>query len=174
MAVIILDRDGVINYDSAEYIKSAEEWRAIPNSINSISRLSKAGYKIYIATNQAGLARKLFTKADLDAMHDKLRILVQEAGGKINEIFYCPHHPDDACKCRKPGIGLLEKIAEHANEDLRGQAFVGDSLKDIQAAEAMGCEPFLVLTGNGQNTRAALDHEVKTFDNLGEFADFIL
>ena len=169
MAVIILDRDGVINFDSADYIKSAAEWIPIPGSIEAINLLCRYGFRIYIATNQAGLARELFTLEDLQDIHRKLRSLVEAQGGKISGIFYCSHHPDKGCDCRKPGTGLLKQIASASGEDLRYQPFVGDSLKDIQAAIAMGCQPILVRTGNGEQTREHVDKSVPVFDNLFSF-----
>ena len=169
MAIVVLDRDGVINVDSAQYIKSVDEWIPLPGSIEAIAALSQNGYRVYIATNQAGLARKLFTLEDLTQMHNKLRRLVEESGGEISGIMFCPHHPDELCRCRKPNIGLLEAIALEANEDLIGQAFVGDSLKDIQAAISMGCKPILVKTGNGRETLKLVDSEIPVFDNLASY-----
>lgn len=173
MAVIALDRDGVINVDSPNYIKSAEEWQPIPGSIEAIKVLCDKGYKIYIATNQAGLARGLFGQDDLDAMHDKLIGLVQQAGGSIAGIMYCPHHPDDKCQCRKPKPGLLEQIERHANESMKGQVFVGDSTKDIEAAQRIGARPVLVLTGNGRKSLSALQAKgvaVESYLSLIDFA----
>ena len=170
MAVIVLDRDGVINFDSSDYIRSAAAWIPIPGSIEAIALLSKFGYRIYVATNQSGLARGLFTPDDLDTIHNKLRSLVRHAGGEIAEIYFCPHHPNAGCNCRKPGIGLLQKIAAHCGEDLTGQPFVGDSLQDIQAAKTMGCKPILVLTGNGTKTLERCPTKPTTFNSLGHFS----
>ncbi len=171
MSVVILDRDGVINQDSAEYIKSADEWLPLAGSLDGIKIISEKGYRVFVATNQAGIGRGLFETSALEAMHKKMCSLVEQAGGKITGIHYCPHHPDDGCRCRKPGTGLLEAIAEKSGEDLRGQPFVGDSVKDIQAAQSMGCRPILVLTGNGLNTQAKLgSDQVETFDDLYQFA----
>ncbi len=171
--LIALDRDGVINIDSPDYIKSKEEWQPIPGSIEAIRLLCDLGYKVYVATNQAGLARGLFAQSDLDAMHAKLKGLVAEQGGAIEGIMYCPHHPDEKCACRKPEPGLLKQIEQHSNESIAGQYFVGDSLKDIRAAQAIGATPVLVLTGNGVSTKSRLDAEGETvaaFDNLLTFA----
>ena len=171
MTIVVLDRDGVINVDSANYIKSAEEWQALPGSIDAIAMVCKKGYQVYVATNQAGLARGLFSPLDLQQMHQKLESLVETAGGKIAGIFFCPHHPDDGCRCRKPNPGLLEQIAESANVSLTNRPFVGDSLKDIQAAVAIGAKPVLVRTGNGRNTEAKLDGlDVDVYDDLAAFA----
>jgi D-glycero-D-manno-heptose 1,7-bisphosphate phosphatase len=173
MAVIALDRDGVINVDSKDYIKSAAEWQPIPGSIEAIAQLCRKGYDIYIATNQAGLARGLFQMSDLEAMHSKLVQLVEAAGGKINGIMFCPHHPDEQCQCRKPRTGLLQQIEAHSRESMQNQYFVGDSSKDIQAARAIKAIPVLVLTGNGTDTREKLEDPVQTFTNLAAFADFV-
>ncbi|MBV1878543.1 MAG: D-glycero-beta-D-manno-heptose 1,7-bisphosphate 7-phosphatase [Pseudomonadales bacterium] len=170
MPLVILDRDGVINVDSSSYIKSAKEWVPIPGSLEAISMLSQAGFHIYIATNQAGLSRKLFNLDDLTSMHNKLEAMLSDIGGTITRIYFCPHHPLANCLCRKPGTGLLEKIAAHSRESLKGQPFVGDSLKDIQAATSMGCEPILVKTGNGLKTQKLIDQDIKVFDNLYAFA----
>jgi D-glycero-D-manno-heptose 1,7-bisphosphate phosphatase len=174
MGIIILDRDGVINYDSVDYIKSTGEWQALPGSIEAIALLSKAGHKIYIASNQAGLARGLFNLNTLNLMHEKLSDLVDEAGGVIDGIFYCPHHPNDNCECRKPKIGLLEQISLHSGKSLIGVPFVGDSEKDIEAAIAMGCQPILVETGNGKITKANIDEKVPCFIDLLTFAQHFL
>ena len=161
----------MINVDSANYIKSAEEWQPLPGSIDAIAMVCKKGYQVYVATNQAGLARGLFSPLDLQQMHQKLESLVETAGGKIAGIFFCPHHPDDGCRCRKPNPGLLEQIAESANISLTNRPFVGDSLKDIQAAVAIGAKPVLVRTGNGRNTEAKLDGlDVDVYDDLAAFA----
>jgi len=171
VTIVVLDRDGVINVDSADYIKSAEEWQPLPGSIDAIAMVCKKGYQVYVATNQAGLARGLFSPSDLQQMHQKLESLVETAGGKIAGIFFCPHHPDDGCRCRKPNPGLLEQIAESANISLTNRPFVGDSLKDIQAAVAIGAKPVLVRTGNGRNTEAKLDSlDVDVYDDLAAFA----
>lgn len=173
MAIIALDRDGVINIDSPDYIKSSDEWLPIPGSIDAISLLCDKGYKVYVATNQAGIARGLFDLDDLNAMHDKLTGLVEQAGGIISGIMFCPHHPDEKCACRKPRPGLLEQIQDHSGESLAGQYFVGDSLKDIQAAGAIGARPALVLTGNGAKTRLEVGEHVPVFSDLADFAQSV-
>jgi D-glycero-D-manno-heptose 1,7-bisphosphate phosphatase len=173
MALVALDRDGVMNFDSSDYIKSASEWQPIPGSIEAIKLLCDKGYQIYVATNQAGLARGLFTPKDLEAMHAKLHKLVNEAGGRIAGIMFCPHHPDENCDCRKPKPGLLKQIEQHSGESMFGQSFVGDSMKDIQAAQAIGAKPVLVLTGNGTKTKQQLaetDENVETYPRLLDFA----
>jgi D-glycero-D-manno-heptose 1,7-bisphosphate phosphatase len=154
MKLLILDRDGVINYDSDAYIKTLEEWIPIPGAIEAIARLSKAGWTVAVATNQSGLARGYYDQAMLDAMHARLRQLVAEQGGEVGLIVHCPHGPDDGCDCRKPKAGLLKRIAAHYGVELAGVWFVGDSSGDLDAARAVDCQPVLVKTGKGQRTLA--------------------
>ncbi|MCB1676756.1 MAG: D-glycero-beta-D-manno-heptose 1,7-bisphosphate 7-phosphatase [Halioglobus sp.] len=156
MPLLILDRDGVINRDSRDYIRSVRDWQPLPGSIAAIARLSQAGYRIAIATNQSGLARGYFDVADLEAIHALLCQQVEQRGGRIEVITYCPHLPDAGCHCRKPATGLLQAIERQSGESARGAYFIGDSLKDLQAATDFGCVPILVTTGNGAATLAAL------------------
>ncbi len=158
MKLIILDRDGVINKDSTDYIKSPEEWQPIPGSLAAIAKLTQAGYTVTVATNQSGVARGYYDLATLARIHQKMQALVTAAGGKIDSIFFCPHGPDDQCLCRKPKPGLFQQIAEHYQISLQGVPAVGDSLRDLEAATAMQCKPYLVLTGNGQSTRLKLSN----------------
>jgi D-glycero-D-manno-heptose 1,7-bisphosphate phosphatase len=149
----ILDRDGVINQDSAAFIKHPDEWVALPGSMEAIARLSRAGWRVVIASNQSGVARGLFSMDTLNAIHAKMRREAAQAGGAIDAIFVCPHGPDDGCVCRKPKPGLLLDIARRYDIDLKNVPAVGDSLRDLQAASHAGCAPWLVLTGNGEKTR---------------------
>jgi len=178
MKIVVLDRDGVINQDSDDYIRSAEEFVPIAGSIEAIAKLSNAGFIVTVATNQSGLARGYFDSDRLSEMHHLLCSMVEEAGGKIDGIFFCPHLPTDNCDCRKPKTGLLEQIEREFACKLQGSYFVGDSLKDIKAAEAFGCLPILVRSGKGQLTEQSLmlEHEttVQVFDRLSEAAQFIL
>jgi D-glycero-D-manno-heptose 1,7-bisphosphate phosphatase len=167
----VLDRDGVINLDSPDYIKSPEEWQPIPGSIEAIARFHAAGFKVFIATNQAGVARGKLTLDSLMAIHDKLNDAVTTAGGQIAGIEFCPHHPDERCTCRKPEPGMLHAIESQLGESLVGVPYVGDSLKDIHAAEAAGCLPVLVLTGNGEETLSLRPDLAQVYDNLLAFAD---
>ena len=153
MKLVILDRDGVINHDSAAYIKSPEEWKPIAGSLEAIALLSQAGYRVLVATNQSGVGRGLFEMATLNAIHDKMHRALGLAGGRIDGIFYCPHAHDAGCNCRKPKPGLLEEIAHRFGVSLEGVPFIGDSLRDLQAAVAVGAQPILVLTGKGKKTR---------------------
>jgi len=150
----ILDRDGVINEDSDAFIKSPDEWIPVPGSLEAIARLTNAGWRVVVASNQSGIARGLFSMDTLNAIHAKMRREVAMAGGTIDAIFVCPHGPDDGCACRKPKSGLFEDISHRYEINLAGVPAVGDSLRDLQAAAALGCTPWLVLTGKGAKTQA--------------------
>jgi D-glycero-D-manno-heptose 1,7-bisphosphate phosphatase len=149
MRLLILDRDGVINEDRDDYVKSADEWVPIPGSMEAIARLHRAGWRIAVATNQSGLARGLFDMNALNAMHHKMHELVARAGGRIDAVFFCPHGPDDGCTCRKPLPGLFRAIGERFGVDLGGVPVVGDSVRDVEGAVTVGATPYLVLTGKG-------------------------
>jgi D-glycero-D-manno-heptose 1,7-bisphosphate phosphatase len=153
MKLVILDRDGVINQDSARFIKSPDEWRPIPRSLEAIAKLNHAGYHVVLATNQSGVGRGLFEVSTLNAIHDKMHRALSQIGGRVDAIFFCPHAQDADCACRKPRPGLLEEIARRFNVDLKGVPSVGDSLRDLEAAAAVGAAPILVLTGKGQKTQ---------------------
>lgn len=176
MKLIVLDRDGVINFDSDQYIKSAEEWRPIPGSMQAIARLNQRGYRVAVATNQAGISRGLFDMKALGAMHLKLHQAAQMAGARIDAIFFCPHTPEEKCECRKPMPGMLLSIAKRFSVSLRDVPVVGDSLRDLQAAEQVGAAPYLVLTGKGERTLAGggLPHGTKVFDNLAMMVERML
>jgi D-glycero-D-manno-heptose 1,7-bisphosphate phosphatase len=150
--LIILDRDGVINYDSDQFIKSPEEWRPIPGSLEAIARLNHAGFRVVVATNQSGLGRGLFDMATMVAVNEKLHKALAHVGGRIDAVFYCPHAADSGCECRKPKPGLLMEIGQRLGVDLTGVPCVGDSLRDLQAAQAVGAQPILVLSGKGEKT----------------------
>jgi D-glycero-D-manno-heptose 1,7-bisphosphate phosphatase len=154
MKLIILDRDGVINHDSDLYIKSPDEWKPIPGSLDAIARLTQWGYRVVVATNQSGIGRGLFVMDTLNAIHDKMIKAVAQAGGRIDAVFFCPHTNADKCGCRKPRPGMLEEIATRYNAELEGVPAIGDSLRDLQAAESVGAQPMLVLTGKGKKTEA--------------------
>lgn len=175
--LLILDRDGVINQDSARFVKSAEEWVPLPGSIAAIASLSRAGYTVAVASNQSGLARGLFDRNALRAMHRKLRRLVSNEGGRIDRIVVCPHGPDFGCGCRKPKPGLLIRLARHYGVTLDGVPVVGDSLRDLQAAADAGATPILVRTGNGAKTSRELPRAlrgVRVYDDLAAFAADLL
>jgi D-glycero-D-manno-heptose 1,7-bisphosphate phosphatase len=153
--LVVLDRDGTINHDSDQYIKSPAEWKPIKGSLEAIARLTQAGWRVVVATNQSGIARGLFDTATLNAIHDTMHRAVHQAGGRIDAIFFCPHKNDDNCECRKPKPGMLHEIARRLNVELEGVPMVGDALRDLQAAAAVGGKPILVLTGKGRKTRDA-------------------
>jgi D-glycero-D-manno-heptose 1,7-bisphosphate phosphatase len=169
--VIILDRDGVINHDSDDYIKSPDEWIPIDGSLDAIASLKRAGYRIAVATNQSGLARGYFDLTALNAMHDKLHGLLAQRGVHIDGIFYCPHGPDDHCDCRKPKPGLLYQIRDALDIDLDDTVFVGDSMGDVQAARLVGAQPVLLRTGKGERTLAKLGNnpDLPVYDDLESF-----
>jgi D-glycero-D-manno-heptose 1,7-bisphosphate phosphatase len=152
--LIILDRDGTINEDRDDYVKSPEEWLPIPGALEAIARLNHAGWHAVVATNQSGLGRGLFDMATLNAMHVKMNRLLAEQGGRIDAVFFCPHAPADACRCRKPLSGLFEQIGERFGVDLADVPVVGDSQRDLQAGVALGCPPHLVRTGKGARLNA--------------------
>lgn len=170
MKLVILDRDGVINFDSPSYIKKPAEWKPLPGSLEAIARLTQAGYTVIVATNQSGVGRGLFEMATLNAIHDKMHRAVGQAGGRIDAVFFCPHRPDADCACRKPRTGLLDEIARRFNASLKGVPCVGDSQHDLDAAAAAGGSPILVLTGKGEATQreGRLPPGTKVHKNLAE------
>ncbi len=170
---VIIDRDGVVNRDSDHFIKSVDEWVALPGSLEAIARLSQAQVAVHVATNQSGIARGLFTLAELDAMHRKFRQQLAGYGGEVASIHYCPHGPDDDCDCRKPRPGMYQQIAAAFGFSLEGVPVVGDSLRDLQAAVEVGARPILVRTGKGERTLAAggLPENTQVYCDLSEFVD---
>jgi len=171
---VILDRDGVINADSPNYIKSIEEWRPLTGSLEAIGQLSSAGYQIFVATNQAGISRGKLSLETLHDIHLQMNIEVENHGGKIDGIQFCPHHPDQQCECRKPKPGMLFRLAKDHNLDLANGYFVGDSLTDLQAAKAAGCKGVLVLTGNGKKTRTLMSTAALVHSDLAAFVEDLL
>lgn len=171
MKLIILDRDGVINYDSDQFIKSPQEWRPIEGSMEAIALLNQWGWRVVVATNQSGVGRGLFDMDTLAAIHDKMHRTVAQAGGRIDAIFFCPHAADSKCACRKPKPGMLLEIAERFNVDLNDVPVVGDSLRDLQSAVAAGAQPVLVRTGKGGKTEAdpELPPDTPVHDNLAAY-----
>lgn len=180
--LVILDRDGVINVESPDFIKTPEEWRPIPGSLEAIVKLNQAGYWVAIASNQSGVGRGLFDLAMLERIHEKMRVELAKLGGHIDLILFCPHHPDVNCECRKPKPRLINDIAAHFKIDLKHNPHapvpaIGDSLRDLEAAKAAHCEPILVLTGNGQQTRKNLPADLKNipiYQDLAEAIDKLL
>lgn len=152
MKLVILDRDGVINRDSATFIKNPNEWIPIPGSLEAIALLNQHGYRVAVATNQSGIARGYFDMATLNAIHDKMHKALAQVGGRIDAVFYCPHAADDHCECRKPKTGMLEEIGRRFNVELEMVPGIGDALRDLQAFAKAGCQPYLVRTGKGEET----------------------
>ena len=175
MKLIVLDRDGVINEDSDAYIKSPEEWQPIPGSLEAIAALNRAGYQVVVATNQSGIARGLYDLDTLARIHEKMHQALAAVGGHIEAVFFCPHGPDDDCDCRKPRPGLFHDIAGRLRISLEGVPAIGDSLRDLQAAEAVGALPILVRTGKGRKTEAELgDAGIPVFDDLAAAVRWLL
>jgi D-glycero-D-manno-heptose 1,7-bisphosphate phosphatase len=153
--LILLDRDGVINYDSPDYIKDADEWLPIPGSLEAIAALKGAGFKVAVCTNQAGIGRGLLTREALMRIHAKLATSLADHGVILDALVFCPHHPDEACRCRKPNPGMLIDVMSRLGAEPVDTLYVGDSLRDVQAARAAGCAAALVRTGHGASTEAA-------------------
>ncbi|CAM4446975.1 MAG: D-glycero-beta-D-manno-heptose-1,7-bisphosphate 7-phosphatase [Legionellaceae bacterium] len=176
MKLIILDRDGVINMDSENYIKSPDEWLPIPGSLEAIAKLTEAAYTIAVATNQSGIARGYYDQVILEKIHQKMKKMTNEMGGIIDHIFFCPHGPNDNCLCRKPKPGLFFQIAEYYQISLKDIPAIGDSLRDIMAATEAGCKPYLVLTGNGELTKEKLPqfNSKQIFKTLAHAVDYLL
>lgn len=176
MPFIILDRDGVINYDSDYYIKSPEECVPIPGSLEAIARLNKAGYQIFVATNQSGIARGYYDLPMLERIHSKLTDELAKVGGEFQEIFFCPHHPDENCGCRKPQPGLFYQIADKYPVNLQDTYFIGDTKTDVEVAEQVGCKPILILSEKGNKALQAYPElkQIQQFPDLAAAVDFIL
>ena len=176
MKLVILDRDGVINYDSDDYIKSPEEWIPIPGSLEAIACLTREDYRVVVATNQSGIARGLYDMDTLNRIHAKMHKAVRERGGEIDGIFFCPHGPQDGCRCRKPRPGLFQEIEERFKINLLGVYAVGDSERDIIAARDMLAQPVLVRSGKGQQTLRTSDNlqAIPVYRDLAEFTEALL
>jgi D-glycero-D-manno-heptose 1,7-bisphosphate phosphatase len=181
MKLVILDRDGVINQDSANFIKNPNEWIALPGSLEAIALLNQSGFRVVLATNQSGIARGLFDMVTLNAIHDKMHRALLTVGGRIDALFYCPHSADDNCACRKPKTGMIEDIGRRFSVDLAEVYGVGDSLRDLQAYHDAGCKPILVRSGKGEETLAngnladkKLPANTLVFANLDEAVQHII
>ena len=173
MKLAILDRDGVINENSPDYIKSPEEWYPLPGSLEAIARLKRAGWRVAVATNQSAIGRGLITQATLEAIHASMARALEAHGGRIDVLAYCPHTPDDHCDCRKPASGLLREISTRLGTGLAGVPFIGDNSSDVLAARAVGARPILVRTGYGEATAAEYP-DVPVFDDLAAAVNSLL
>lgn len=176
MKLVILDRDGVINKDSRDFIKTPDEWIPIPGSLEAIALLNQHGFRVVVATNQSGIARGLFDTVTLNAIHDKMHHAVGQMGGHIDAIFYCPHAASDHCACRKPKSEMIEDIGQRFSVDLHKVTGVGDALRDLQAFANAGCQPMLVRTGKGKETQKNENLPANTlvFSDLAEAANYII
>ena len=176
MKLVLLDRDGVINHDSDRVIKSPEEWIPIPGSLEAIARLNREGYRVVVISNQSGIARGLFDTDTLAKIHVKMIEAIRAKGGEIEAIFFCPHGPDDGCRCRKPLPGLFQEVADRLKVSLGGVYAVGDEERDILAARALAAQPVLVRTGKGRRTarRSKQLKDTPVYDDLAAFADALL
>ena len=180
MKLVILDRDGTINVDSDEFVKTPEEWKPLPGALEAIARLNHAGWHVAIASNQSGLGRGLFDVAALNAIHARMHKMLSALGGRIDAVFYCPHSPSEGCQCRKPLPGLFEQIGERFGVDLRTVPVVGDSARDLEAGVAVGCQPHLVLTGKAEALRGqplpadAYPPGTRVHQDLAAFADWLV
>lgn len=179
--LVILDRDGVINRDSDEFIKSPDEWRPLKGSLEAMAKLSQAGYEIVVLTNQSGIGRKLLSADQLGQIHGRMIEHLRQLGGQVQTILFCPHHPDDECECRKPKPGMYTELGNRLGINFNGVFSVGDSIRDLQAAKAAGATPVLVKTGNGRKSLRTIDKQPElelsstpVFDNLSGFVDALL
>ncbi|HEX5046503.1 MAG TPA: D-glycero-beta-D-manno-heptose 1,7-bisphosphate 7-phosphatase [Gammaproteobacteria bacterium] len=173
--LVVVDRDGVINEDSGEFIKSVAEWRPIAGSLEGIAALTQAGYRVVVVTNQSGIARGLLTEEILRDIHERMRSAVRAAGGELAAVYFCPHHPDDGCDCRKPRTALLRRAERELGVALAGVPFIGDRTSDVEAAEAVGARPILVRTGSGAVAARGMDPgRAEVFDDLGAAARALL
>lgn len=176
MKLVILDRDGVINVESPNFIKTPDEWIPISGSLEAIASLNQSGFHVAVATNQSGVSRGLFDMGTLNAIHNKMHRELATVGGRIDAVFFCPHAADDHCDCRKPKTGMIEEISKRFSLDLKEVPAVGDALRDIQAFAKAGCQPILVKTGKGEETLAKGDLPPNTlvFADLAEAAQYII
>ena len=182
MSLVILDRDGVINHDSDDYIKSPDEWQPLPGSLEAIARLCRADYTVVVATNQAGVGRGFFSLEMLTRIHRKMASSIRDKGGRLDSIFFCPHSPADQCGCRKPKPGMLLEISDRLSIGLSGVPVVGDSLRDLEAAAAAGAMPVMVKTGRGRLTQEKLSQgelshtlgQTPVYADLAAFTDAVL
>jgi len=174
-SLVILDRDGVINYDSAAYIRSPDEWRPLPGSLEAIAALHARGRRVVVVSNQSGVGRGLFSEATLAAIHAKMIRAIEAAGGAVSGVYYCPHRPEDACACRKPAPGMLLQIAKDLGCSLVGVPFIGDKVSDVLAADAVRARPILVRTGSGRTAEAELRaRAVEIYEDLAAAVSHLL
>ncbi|HEX6723236.1 MAG TPA: D-glycero-beta-D-manno-heptose 1,7-bisphosphate 7-phosphatase [Burkholderiaceae bacterium] len=179
--LVILGRDGILNAYREDHVKAPDEWQPLPGALEAVARLNHAGWHTVVATNQAGIGRGMIDMASINAVHQHMMQRLHEVGGRLDAVFFCPHTPEDDCECRKPKPGLMKQIAQRYGIELRTVPMVADTLRDLQAARAAGCEPHLVRTGRAA---ALTDRQVveivqqvpttEVHDSLGDFVDFLL
>lgn len=181
MKLVILDRDGTINHEREDYIKSPEEWVPLPGALEAIARMNHAGWHVVVATNQSGIGRGLIDMVSLNAMHAKMNQLLARQGGRVEAVFFCPHTPEDQCMCRKPLPGLFQMIGQRFGCSLDGVPMVGDLPRDVLAAQSVGCEPHLVRTGQAATMTEVelqvLRHQapgLTIHPDLSAFADYLI
>jgi D-glycero-D-manno-heptose 1,7-bisphosphate phosphatase len=173
--LVVVDRDGVINEDSDDFIKSVAEWRPLPGSLEAIAALTRGGFAVAVVTNQSGVGRGLLDEATLGEIHAHMRDAVRTAGGELAGIFYCPHRPDAGCICRKPGPGMFRALERALGVSVEGAPYIGDRASDVEAARGVGARPILVRTGVGAATERSLaDPRVPVFDDLWSAAQSLL
>lgn len=179
--LVILGRDGVLNEYRSSHVTAPEEWVPVPGALEAVARINHAGWHTVVATNQAGIGRGMIDMAAINLVHARMHQMMMAHGARVDAVFFCPHTPEEACDCRKPQPGLLLDIGHRYNVHLATVPMVGDTLRDLQAAQAAGCEPHLVLTGRA----AALDEAglqamlqqvpaTRVHASLDAFADFLL
>ena len=172
-SVVLLDRDGVINFDRDDYIKTPDEWIPIPGSLEAIAKLYQANFRVFIITNQSGVGRGLYTLETMHLIHEKMLTQVNSLGGSIEHIYFCPHHPDENCDCRKPKTGMLRQLVADHNVSLENAPFVGDTLKDVQAALSMKADPKVVLSGKGRREIDIIKKQMPEVDIFKDLASFV-
>lgn len=174
--LVVLDRDGVINKESTDFIRAPAEWIPLPGSLEAIAALTRGGFTVVVASNQSGVGRGLFSAETLEAIHSRMCRDIEAAGGRLGGIFVCPHHPDAGCDCRKPKPGLLRQIEKRFGCSLAGRPAIGDSERDLRAAQAVGARSILVRTGNGDETEKALGSgpKIEIYDDLAAAAHALL
>ena len=174
--LVVLDRDGTLNLDDKAIIAGPDDWVPVAGALEAVARLNQAGCRVVIATNQSGLGRGLFDADTMNRVHAKMNKLLAAVGARVDAVFFCPHSRDDACDCRKPKPGMFKRIADTFNVDLKCVPAIGDSLRDLQACAALGCQPMLVLTGKGEKTKAEgnLPENTLEFANLAAAIEHLL
>jgi len=179
--LVILGRDGILNVYRDDHVKAPEEWQPLPGALEAVARLNHAGWHTVLATNQSGIGRGMIDMASVNAVHLHMMQRLAAVGGRLDGVFFCPHTPEENCDCRKPKPGLMRQIGQRYGIDLRTVPMVCDTLRDLQAAQAAGCEPHLVRSGRAADLddaqQAGIVAQVpgaEVHADLGGFVDFLL